>query len=87
MYEVVCRKRECVSQLTFHMCENNAVESFMSFDFAGIAKEVEAALSFKARNVEPNSRPAYAHILYTWYVQKGNYRDGMLNLLFFWGLF
>ncbi|KAF9452001.1 hypothetical protein P691DRAFT_795643 [Macrolepiota fuliginosa MF-IS2] len=72
------QKRECVSQLTFQMCENDAIAVFMSFDFAGIAKEVEAALSFKARNAEPNSRPAYAHILYTWYVQRGNYRDGAL---------
>jgi nuclear pore complex protein Nup160 len=59
------------------MCENDAIDAFMSFDFAGIAKEVEAALSFKARNADPDSRPAYAHILYTWYVRRGDYRDGM----------
>ncbi|KAF5363323.1 hypothetical protein D9756_000589 [Leucocoprinus leucothites] len=72
------QKRECASQLTFQMCENDAIDTFMSFDFAGISKEVEAALSFKARNAEPGSRPSYAHILYTWYVRRGNYRDGAL---------
>ncbi|KAJ3566967.1 hypothetical protein NP233_g6671 [Leucocoprinus birnbaumii] len=72
------QKRECVSQLTFQMCENDAVDILMSFDFAGISKEVEAALSFKARNAEPDSRPEYAHILYTWYVRRGNHRDGAL---------
>lgn len=63
------------------MCENDAIDAFMSFDFAGVAKEVEAALAFKARNAEPDSRPPYAHILYAWHIQRGNYRDS--KFLFF----
>lgn len=61
------------------MCEDNAVETLMSFNFAGIADEVEAALSFKARNVDPRVRPCYSRILYLWYTRRGDYRNGMVS--------
>lgn len=59
------------------MCEDNAVEILMTFNFAGIADELEDALSFKARNVDPRARPCYSKILYTWYIRRGDYRNGM----------
>lgn len=58
------------------MCENNAIDAFMSFAFVGVVKEVEAALLFKTQNAEPEIRSTYAHILYNWHVRRGNYRDG-----------
>jgi len=58
------------------MCEENAAEKLMSFDFAGVVGEVEAALAFKARNADPRLRPCYSRILYTWYTRKGDYRNG-----------
>lgn len=58
------------------MCEENAVEKLMSFNFAGFSDEVEDALAFKARNVDPRVRPFYSRILYTWYVLRGDYRNG-----------
>ena len=70
------RKRDCASQFAIHMCEENAVDKLMSFDFSGIASEVEAALAFKARNADPRSRPCYSRILYTWYIRRGDYRNG-----------
>lgn len=70
------RKRDCVSQLTYKMCEDNAVDALMSFNFAGMASEVEDALSFKARNVDPRLRPSYSDILYTWYTRKGDHKNG-----------
>ncbi|KAF8227965.1 hypothetical protein L208DRAFT_1490549 [Tricholoma matsutake] len=73
-------KRDCVSQLTYRMCEDNAVETLMSFNFAGIADEVEAALSFKARNVDPRVRPCYSRILYLWYTRRGDYRNAALAM-------
>ena len=58
------------------MCEENAVEKLVSFNFAGFNTEVEDALSFNARNADPRVRPFYSRILYTWYVTRGDYRNG-----------
>ncbi|KAF9535022.1 nucleoporin Nup120/160-domain-containing protein [Crepidotus variabilis] len=74
------QKRELASQLAIHMCEENAVEKLMAFDFAGIAGEVEAALAFKARNADPRSKPSYPRILYTWYTRRGDYRNASLTM-------
>src|SRR5882762_8727467 len=75
-YKWCHRKRECVSELVYRMCEENAVEKLMTFNFAGFSDEVEDALAFKARNVDPRVRPFYSRILYTWYVLRGDYRNG-----------
>lgn len=74
------RRRECVSQLVYRMCEDNAVEELVTFNFAGFADEVEDALSFKARNVDPRIHPFYSKVLYSWYVFKGDYRNGKFSL-------
>ena len=58
------------------MCEDHAVDRLMSYTFAGLLDEVEDALSFKARNADPRTRPFYSRILYTWYVSRGDYRNG-----------
>lgn len=58
------------------MCEDNEVETLMNFNFAGLADEVEDALAFKARNIDPRLRPSYSKILYAWYVRRGDYRSG-----------
>jgi len=58
------------------MCEENAVEKLVSFNFAGFNTEVEDALSFNARNADPCIRPFYSRILYTWYITRGDYRNG-----------
>ena len=70
------RKRECACQLAIRMCEENAVENLMAFEFTGISSEVEAVLAFKARNADPRLRPCYSRILYTWYIRRGDYRNG-----------
>ena len=58
------------------MCEENAVDRLMAFNFAGLADELEDSLAFKARNADPRIRPFYSRILYTWYVSRGDYRNG-----------
>ena len=58
------------------MCEENAVEKLVAFEFTGISSEVEAVLAFKARNADPRLRPCYSKILYTWYIRRGDYRNG-----------
>ncbi|KAF9569446.1 hypothetical protein CPC08DRAFT_678255 [Agrocybe pediades] len=73
-------KLECATHLAIRMCEENAVEKLMSFDFAGVASEVEAALAFKVRNADPRLRPCYSRILYTWYTRKGDYRNASLTM-------
>lgn len=60
------------------MCEEHAADRLMSYNFAGLADEVEDALSFKARNADPQIRPFYSWILYTWYISQGDYRNGEL---------
>ncbi|KAF7980886.1 hypothetical protein HWV62_36059 [Athelia sp. TMB] len=73
-------KRECVSELVYRMCEENAVDKLMTFNFAGFADEVEDALAFKSRNVDPRVRPFYSRILYTWYTSRGDYRNSALTM-------
>lgn len=70
------RRRDSISQLLYRMCEENAVDRLMTLNFAGLADEVEDALAFKARNADPRIRPFYSRILYTWYVSRGDYRNG-----------
>jgi nuclear pore complex protein Nup160 len=70
------RKRECVAQLVYRMCEDDAVEKLISFNFARFADEIQDALAFKARNVDPRARPFYSRILYAWFVFRGDYRNG-----------
>ncbi|CAA7259487.1 unnamed protein product [Cyclocybe aegerita] len=74
------QKRECASQLAITMCEETAVEKLMTFDFAGIASDIEAALAFKARNADPRATPCYSSILYTWYIRRGDYRNASLTM-------
>ncbi|CAL1702056.1 unnamed protein product [Somion occarium] len=62
-------------QLVYRMCEENAVDRLMSFNFAGLTTEVEEALSFKVRNADPRIRPFYSRILYTWHVSRGDFRN------------
>ena len=65
--------------LVNRMCEENAVQSLLDFNFAGLSDEVEAILSFKARNVDPRMKPSYSKILYSWYMSRGDYRNGGLT--------
>lgn len=72
------RKRECTSQLVYRMCEEHAVDRLTTYNFARLSDEVEDALSFKVRNADPRIRPFYSRILYTWYITRGDYRNGQL---------
>ncbi|KAI5985367.1 hypothetical protein EDD15DRAFT_2390179 [Pisolithus albus] len=69
-------RRECISQLVYRMCEENAVEELISLNFAGFSCEVDDALAFKACNTDPRVRPFYSRILYTWYTRRGDHRSG-----------
>ncbi|KAG6329594.1 hypothetical protein ID866_9496 [Astraeus odoratus] len=68
-------RKECISQLVYRMCEENAVEALVSLNFAGFSAEVDDALAFKARNTDPRVRPFYSRILYTWYTRRGDHRS------------
>ncbi|GAW08242.1 Nuclear pore complex protein [Lentinula edodes] len=69
------QKREHISRLVYRMCESNQVDKLLSLNFATYADEVEDALSFKARNADPLIRPSYPHILYSWFLSRGDYRN------------
>ncbi|KAG6888649.1 hypothetical protein C0992_007907 [Termitomyces sp. T32_za158] len=73
-------QRECVSQLAYRMCDNNSIDKLMSFNFSGLADEVEEALAFKARNIDPRVQPSYSKILYTWFIRRGDYRSAALAM-------
>jgi nuclear pore complex protein Nup160 len=60
------------------MCERNKVELMMSFNFVGLTGEVEEALGHHARTADPLLRPSYSQILYSWYIRRGDYREGTL---------
>ncbi|KAF5393577.1 hypothetical protein D9757_000399 [Collybiopsis confluens] len=72
------QKRENISQLVYRLCENDQVEKLLSFNFAEYADDVEEALSFKARNEDPLTRPSYSRILYSWFLLRGDYRHAAL---------
>ncbi|KAK7061352.1 nucleoporin Nup120/160-domain-containing protein [Favolaschia claudopus] len=71
-------KRDCVGQLVYRMCEDSAIEKLVSFNFPGFADEVEEALAFKARNVDPRIQPSYSRILYSWHTLRGDHRNAAL---------
>ncbi|KAG6866010.1 hypothetical protein C0991_009682 [Blastosporella zonata] len=73
-------QRECVSQLTYRMCDDKSVDTLMTFNFAGLVDEVEEALAFKARNIDPRMQPSYSRILYTWFIRRGDYRNAALSM-------
>jgi hypothetical protein len=79
----ISRKGDRVLRLVYSMCESDVVEKLMSYNFAGFSDEVQDALSFKARNVDPRSRPFYSRILYSWFISRGDYRNGMTSDVIF----
>ncbi|KAL5508105.1 hypothetical protein ACEPAH_5723 [Sanghuangporus vaninii] len=74
------QKQQYVSNLVYKMCENNALDRLLSMNFRGLVQEVEAALSFKARNADPRSLPNWSQVLYTWYTIRGDYRNAALTM-------
>ena len=64
----ISRKRDCISQLVYRMCEDNAADVLMKF--AGMADEVEGTLAFEAQNVDRLIQPSYSRIIYTWFIQR-----------------
>ncbi|KAJ3777455.1 nucleoporin Nup120/160-domain-containing protein [Lentinula raphanica] len=74
------QKREHIGQLVYRLCESNQVDKLLSLNFAEYADEVEDALSFKARNADPATQPSYPHILYSWFLSRGDYRNAALTM-------
>lgn len=58
------------------MCEQNEVGRLNSLGFVGMQKDVEALLSYKARNSDPLRFPNYYKVLYSWHISRGDYRSG-----------
>ena len=73
------RKQELVTGLVYHICESGAIPKLVSLDLSPFQADVEEALSFKARNVDPRVRPHYSKVLYTWFMSRGNYGEGGLQ--------
>lgn len=69
-------KRDFLGQLISVMCEHNEVGRLNSLGFVGMQKDVEALLSFKARNSDPLRFPNYYKVLYSWHISRGDYRSG-----------
>ncbi len=78
----VSRKRESASHLVYQMCEGNAAQTLMTYNFSGFADEVEDCLAFKVRNADPRARPNYSRILYGWYTNRGDHKNGARVLVF-----
>jgi len=71
-------RQQYVSNLVYKMCEEEALDQLLSMNFQGFEEDVETSLSFKARNADPRTVPNYAHILYTWYANRGDFRNAAL---------
>lgn len=65
-------KSECIHSLVTNMCEAGQMPSLLRFNFSGLQAEVEKTLSFKARNSNPFAAPNYFHILYSYYIHRGD---------------
>ncbi len=70
------RQKDFLGQLISVMCESSEVGRLNSLGFVGFQKDVEAILSFKARNSDPLRFPNYYKVLYSWHISKGDYRSG-----------
>ncbi|KZT55332.1 hypothetical protein CALCODRAFT_484882 [Calocera cornea HHB12733] len=57
------------------MCTSGEGEKLVRMSFAGLQSTVEDILDFKARHHDPLQPPDYSSILYSWHVQRGNYRS------------
>ncbi|KAI5824156.1 hypothetical protein K523DRAFT_285520 [Schizophyllum commune Tattone D] len=73
-------KQELVTGLVYHICESGAIPKLVSLDLSPFQADVEEALSFKARNVDPRVRPHYSKVLYTWFMSRGNYGEAALTM-------
>ncbi|KAF8900015.1 nucleoporin Nup120/160-domain-containing protein [Mucidula mucida] len=74
------QKRESASHLVYQMCEGNAAQTLMTYNFSGFADEVEDCLAFKVRNADPRARPNYSRILYGWYTNRGDHKNAALTM-------
>ena len=70
------RQKDFLGQLISVMCESNEVGRLNTLGFVGFQQEVEAILSFKARNSDPLRFPNYYKVLYSWHISRGDYRSG-----------
>lgn len=70
-------RRDCVRTLISTMCESGeaSIAQLLKFTFAGLQTEVERNLSFKARNSDPTASPNYYMILYSYHVERGDYKS------------
>ncbi|KZP00045.1 hypothetical protein CALVIDRAFT_320407 [Calocera viscosa TUFC12733] len=57
------------------MCSSGEGDKLVRMSFAGLQSTVEDILDFKARHQDPLQPPDYSSILYSWHVQRGNYRS------------
>lgn len=76
-------QHECLRYLVSAMCETGDVARLVQFPFTSLQPELERTLSFKARNSDALDRPNYYQILYSYYIFRGNFRDGELELFAF----
>jgi nuclear pore complex protein Nup160 len=58
------------------MCHDNEVQRLLRLSFIGFEDVIENELVFKARNSDPLAFPNYHQVLYAYYMQRKNYKDG-----------
>lgn len=68
-------RRDCLRTLIGTMCEGGQSSLLLDFNFAGLQTDVERNLSFKARNSDPMSHPPYFQVLYSYHIQRADYKS------------
>lgn len=70
----------CLQSLVTALCEADAVPTLLRLHFGELQPAAERALSFKARNAEPLSRPNYFAALYSYHVSHGDYKSAAATM-------
>ncbi|WFD33678.1 hypothetical protein MCUN1_000491 [Malassezia cuniculi] len=70
----------CLQSLVTALCEADAVPTLLRLHFGELQPAAERALSFKARNAEPLSRPNYFSALYSYHVSRGDYKSAAATM-------
>eukprot|EP01097_Dermamoeba_algensis_P006883 TRINITY_DN4298_c0_g1_i1.p1 TRINITY_DN4298_c0_g1~~TRINITY_DN4298_c0_g1_i1.p1 ORF type:complete len:804 (+),score=227.59 TRINITY_DN4298_c0_g1_i1:309-2414(+) len=71
----VDRQRDCLKTLVVGLCKHGKVKMLCELPFVGWLDDVDRTLMDKARTSDICERPDYYHVLYSFHILRGNYRQ------------
>jgi len=73
-------QNDCLRSLVSNMCEANQVDQLLRFSWLGLQTEFEKTISFRARNSDPLAPPNYFAILYSYHMNRADYRSAAISM-------